>query len=49
MGMGGATGAWAGGFLHDVTGSYTTGQIVAMLAIACGASPFVLVRAIART
>jgi MFS family permease len=49
MGLGGATGAWAGGFLHDVTGSYTTGQIVAMLAIACGAAPFVLIRTIART
>lgn len=49
MGLGGAGGAWLGGFLYDVTGSYQLGLLLAMGFLAVGATPFVLVRAIART
>jgi len=49
MGLGGAHGAWLGGFLLDFTGAYLTGQIVAIIAIILGAAPFVVVRAIARS
>lgn len=48
MGLGGCVGAWLGGALHDVTGSYQTGLALAMGLLALGALPFVLVRAIAR-
>ena len=49
MGMGGAGGAWLGGHLFDVTGNYQTGFISAMIFLAFGAAPFVLVRAIRQT
>lgn len=49
MGMGGAGGAWLGGHLYDVTGDYQTGFIMAMIFLAFGAAPFVLVRAIRQT
>ncbi len=49
MGMGGAAGAWLGGYLYDVTGNYQTGFIMAMIFLTFGAAPFVLVRAIRRT
>lgn len=48
MGIGGGTGAWLGGYLFDVTGDYRTGLTIAMVVLALGAMPFVLVRAIAR-
>lgn len=48
MGGGSATGAWLGGFLLDSTGDYVVGQSVAMLAVVIGATPFVVIRAIAR-
>jgi len=49
MGIGGAVGAWLGGYLVDTTGGYLAGHIAAMIAIVCGATPFVVVPAIART
>ena len=49
MGMGGAGGAWFGGYLYDVTGDYQTGFVLAMISLAFGAAPFVLVRAIRKT
>lgn len=48
MGIGGATGAWLGGFLVDVTGNYLTGQIIAMGAILCSSLPFMLIREMAK-
>lgn len=48
MGGGSATGAWFGGFMHDFTGDYFAGQCIAMLSVAIGALPFVLVQRIAR-
>jgi MFS family permease len=48
MGIGGGIGAWLGGFLHDVTGSYQTGLGLAIVFIALGATPFVVIRALAR-
>jgi MFS family permease len=48
MGLGGAGGAWLGGFLYDVTGNYETGFTLAMISLALGAAPFVLVPAIRR-
>jgi len=49
LGIGGATGAWLGGFLFDATGGYLAGHVAALVSIAFGAAPFVLVPAIART
>ncbi len=48
MGIGGGTGAWLGGYLFDVTGDYRTGLVIAVVVLALGATPFVLVKAIAR-
>ena len=48
MGLGGAAGAWLGGFLYDVTGGYATGLTLAMALLALGAAPFAFVRVIAR-
>jgi MFS family permease len=49
MGMGGAGGAWLGGYLYDVTGNYQTGFTTAMIFLVFGAAPFVMVRAIRQT
>ncbi len=47
--MGGAGGAWLGGYLYDVTGNYEIGFTTAMIFLAFGAAPFVMVRAIRNT
>ena len=49
MGLGGAGGAWLGGLLHDMTGSYQLGLMLAMGFLALGAAPFVLIRTVAKT
>lgn len=48
MGIGGALGAWLGGFLLDLTGGYQTGIAVSMASIVLAALPFLFVRSIAR-
>ena len=48
MGLGGGLGAFSGGFWHDVSGGYLVGHCFALGAIACGAAPFLFVRAMAR-
>jgi MFS family permease len=48
QGLGGALGAWFGGFWHDQTGGYAFGLCFAMAALAFGAAPFLAVRALAR-
>lgn len=48
MGIGGGAGAFVGGLLHDLTGGYLAGQVFALFAVACGALPFLVVRALAR-
>jgi len=49
MGLGGALGAWFGGFWHDQTGGYVFGLCFAMVAVSLGGVPFFLVRALARS
>ncbi len=48
MGAGGAFGAWLGGFLHDLTGDYRTGIVLAMASLAVAALPFVALRSMRR-
>lgn len=43
LGLGGATGAWLAGFLHDVTGGYVASLSVAMLAALSGTVLFWIV------
>ena len=49
MGLGGALGAWFGGFWHDVTGGYVFGLCFAMVAVSMGGMPFLLIRQLARS
>jgi MFS family permease len=49
MGLGGALGAWSGGFWHDYTGGYLFGFCFAMVTVSMGGLPFLLVRQLARS
>lgn len=49
MGLGGALGAWFGGFWHDQTGGYVFGLCFAMVTVSLGGLPFLLVPALARS
>lgn len=49
MGLGGALGAWFGGFWHDQTGGYVFGLYFAMVMVSLGGLPFLLVPALARS
>ena len=48
LGLGGATGAWLSGFLHDATGSYEASFAVAALASLTGIAIFWSIPALAR-
>jgi MFS family permease len=49
MGLGGALGAWFGGFWHDYTQGYVVGLCFAMVAVSMGGVPFLLIRQLARS
>jgi MFS family permease len=49
MGFGAATGSWCSGLLHDLTGGYSAGFTLGMLAAVCGMSLFWLVPALGET
>jgi cyanate permease len=40
MGVGGVIGPWLGGYIHDVTGSYTSAFILCMAAFALAGIAF---------
>lgn len=46
MGLGGAVGSWAAGTLHDLTGDYRAGFLLAALCAGCGLGLFWTVRAL---
>lgn len=46
MGLGGAVGSWAAGTLHDLTGDYRAGFLLAALCAGCGLTLFWTVRAL---
>ena len=46
MGLGGAVGSWPAGTLHDLTGGYRAGFLLAALCAACGLALFWTVRAL---
>jgi MFS family permease len=48
MGLGGALGSWSSGALHDVTGSYGAGYVLAAAAAGAGIALFWLVGALAQ-
>lgn len=43
-GLGGALGAWSGGFLHDLTGSYNALILFSLASVVLGMIPFLTVR-----
>jgi MFS family permease len=48
LGLGGAFGAWVAGWLHEVTGDYRAGFVVAILACLLGTATFWLIPELAR-